>query len=268
MSSANNPIPPDREEFENPLDVLPFVEKAKAARKFLNTRRAILAGERLYNLTQSEIKPRGLLGPWAFNAAKSIVVSIPGIVVGGCIAVVWPLATSGAHDPLQEKIGSALAPLMGPIALLMAVYAMAYACLPTGYVTKKNWKAAQRKYLFLDGAYGFWPQFFIALSTALVRVPAVVANRRTLADDMQGIGLELLSVGLLWQCYAAYKIKAKLTEYDYLRDRPEMFAAILGPSTLKYYLLMGFALPIVLLGLFAILLLIEIGLPMLVHHLL
>lgn len=49
MSSADNPTPPDREEFENPLDVIPIIEKTKDSWKFLNTRKAVMEGGLLYS---------------------------------------------------------------------------------------------------------------------------------------------------------------------------------------------------------------------------
>jgi hypothetical protein len=60
MDRLNVPPSSSKDEFENPLDQLPFVKKAKDFRPFLNTRRAILDGEKLYNLTQSQIKARSL----------------------------------------------------------------------------------------------------------------------------------------------------------------------------------------------------------------
>jgi len=174
MPAESAPQAPPTKNFESPLDFLPLVKTIKEAKKFLSTRKAVLAGEPLYNLTQDEIKARDLMGPWAFNATQSLIDSIPGLIISGCI---WIIFSKTAHslpkgaDPLQQQIADWLKPLMAPFTLLAIVWVISIACIPRGFYTKENLHAAQRKYLYLDGAYGFYPQLGLATFLAFFSVP-------------------------------------------------------------------------------------------------
>jgi hypothetical protein len=268
MANSNVPPPSNQEDFENPLEELPFVKKVKDIRPFLNTREAILEGEKLYNLSQGQIKERGLLGPWAFNAVQSTIDSLPGIVVGACITLLWPFAKeTPALDPLAAKILSSLSPLLGPFTLLLVVYVIAYTCLPPGFETKPNWKAAQRKYLYLDAAHGFWCQFFLALAIALAGVPQAAAAKSDLAFLMKGIGGLALLACFVWATLIGWRIKTKLFDIDYLTDRPAMFVPVIYPSEYKYWTFAGLGVVAVVYGLQFAVRIISIGLANLIHQL-
>jgi hypothetical protein len=122
MSSAPMPGPSDHKKFANPPDVIPIVKKTHGVRKFFATRRAILAGKQLYLCAQQEIRDRGLMGPWAFDAAKSIVAAAPGILMSLIFLsrtdplAALAIAISGV-DPLQDRIEGWLSPLMGSLTL-------------------------------------------------------------------------------------------------------------------------------------------------------
>jgi hypothetical protein len=277
------PSAADQEEFEDS----PLVEKIRALRKFVNTRRAVLANEPLSNFTKRELEKRGLLGHWAFNGIQSLVDSIPGILVAVCMAAAWPGVTAtteplqdvlgpstspliGPHtDLLRDKIATVLAPISGPLSFMIIVYVVAYACLPSKYLTIRNWKAAQRRYLYSDAAYGLWPQFFFALSIGLLQVPANVASTNRRAAVVLLTGKILFWSSLLWsQLYTVWRVQADLFYYDYLTPRPEKFGAIRGPSMLKFFGLLWIALPIALNTLSAILDLVATGIAKLLHFLL
>lgn len=279
------PSPSDREDFENPLDIIPLVEKTKAIKKFLSTRKAILANERLSNLSQKDLKERGLLGPWAFNAAQSVIDSIPAMFVAGYISLVWPTArvpmnpletvldpnsaslANPLSDPLKDKIVATLAPLAGPLSFLVIVYVVAYACLPSKYLTKRNWRAAQRRYLYSDGAHNLWTQFLFALAIALLQVPATEAAKHRGAAAMLLSGKILFCVSFLWvSLYTTWRVQADLFYYDYLSDRPEKYGSIRGPSMFKFFGLTCIALPIALNVLAGVFDLIATGLAELLHH--
>ena len=131
---------------------------------------------------------------------------------------------------------------------MAVVFMIAYACLPPEYVTKQNWKAAQRKYLYADGAYGLWPQLILASCIAIFSLEPF-ASRNDLVAAAIGLVAIVFLVTLFWQgIITGGKIRADLFEYDYVHNRPQMFA-FSYPPTIKFFALTAFALPFVIAGL-------------------
>jgi hypothetical protein len=58
---SSEPKPTGLKDYENPVDVIPVVKKIKDIRKFVATREAILAGEKLYLLKQSDLTAREMM---------------------------------------------------------------------------------------------------------------------------------------------------------------------------------------------------------------
>jgi hypothetical protein len=246
MSSAPSPDHPSgQKKFEDPLEVIPVIKKLNEARKFIETRKAILEGEPLYLSTQAQLKERGYLGPWAFNAVQSLIDSIPGMLVSAALWVLF--ATEAAElpktvDPVMVKMLSLLSPLTGPFTLLVLAYGAAVGSLPEGYTSKANLHAGARKYLYFDAAYGLWPQLFLATCIALTSI-SKSDPPPTVVIAVGGLGLV---VSIVWQgVVTAWKVKEELFQFDYLADRPTMFVVLQAPR-FKFYVVTAFVLPIVI----------------------
>ncbi len=246
MSSEPVPEPSGKNEYDSPTGMFPVFQKLTDIKKFFITRRAIINGECLYKRTRDELSSQGFMGPWAFNTMQSVLCSIPGMITA---AVTWLFATENSTvaaaisaDPVQQRLYSVLSPLQPPFTLLLVVYAFAYCCLPTGYVTMTNWRAAQRKYLYFDASYAIWPQLIMASCIAII--PLGVLENSVCRILALLAGITFIGAFGLQAVVSAWKIREEMFEYDYLAGRPEMFGLLRDRSYFKFYVLGGFALPI------------------------
>lgn len=237
MASAPQPQPSKKNDYSSELELFAVVKKIEDLKKFFVTRAAILEGEPLYLKKKSELQSGAYMSPWTFNTMQSLICSIPGILIA---PITWLFAQANSAsvappDPVQENIYSVLKPLQPPFTLLLIVYVLAYCCLPQGYVSVASWRAAQRKYLYLDAAYGVWPQFLMALCIAL----APLATAKYTAIATFGLLAALGFFGaVIWQVIVTEtKVKAELFEYDYVANRPEMFGLLEGRPFFKFHVI-------------------------------
>lgn len=250
MASAPNTPPPSPDSgFESASEIFPIKKKLEEARKFLRTRSAIINGDRLYDNTKGELESLAVMGPWKFNLMQSTICALPGMMI---VALGWvvghPLLPVKAPlgDPLQQKIYGVLEPLGPPFVLLFSVYLVAYCCLPSGFVTKHNWNAAKRKYLYLDATFGIWPQFILASSLAVLQMAVVHPQSQPSVVSGELASLTFF-VTLIWQGFVtAFKVREGMFDYDYIPERETMFASLLERPMLKFYLLLALGLPIVI----------------------
>jgi hypothetical protein len=247
MSSAPLPQSSGEKKFENSLEVIPLIKKLNEVRKFFKTRTAILRGEPLYLSSQDELKAQGYMGPWAFNVAQTLIDSLPGMMMSAALWVFFAVEETVqpvVADPVQAKLASWLSPLKGPLTLLTLVYAIAIAALPPGYLNRANWKAAARKYLYLDGAHGFWSQLLLASSIALLSIPSPALALDPGAQAIATVGLLGFVICFFWQgIITAWRIRSDMFEFDYLKDRPQMFSVVETPLT-KFIVITGLGLPV------------------------
>lgn len=252
MSSAPLPQPSKRDEYDSPAGLFSVISTVADLKKFFATRKAVLEGEALYLRTKAELSSQKFMGPWHFNTMQSVLCSIPGMTIGfivGLFVSQKAVVESASGDPVQQKIFSVLSPLQAPFTLLLVVYAIAFCCLPSGYVSAINWRAAQRKYLYLDASYGIWPQFALATCIAIIPLGAVKNQFASLLALFAGL---VLLGAALWQVLVTgNKIRQDLFEYDYLADRPQMFGMLEGRPFFKFYVVGAVAIPLAVLFLAA-----------------
>ncbi len=177
---------------------------------------------------------------------QSTICSVPGVCATAVAWVFWGTSmyhatVSASNDALEASIESSLKPIIPPFTLFLVAYLTAFAYLPSGCNTLANWTASTRKFLYLDGALGFWPQFVMATCIALIEI---LPGERT----QSGIAL-LLFVGSvlsflvagLWQAFVTgLRYRNEMIDYDYI-PRPEMFQIFEEPSQLKITMVGGFA---------------------------
>lgn len=226
---------PEKQEFESPTTIFSFFGELKDIKNFFRTRNEILGGSKLYNFGSSELSARQVMGPWKFNTVQSLICSIPGTIIAGVMWVLPPahsIADNPALDPVQAQILSVLKPFVPPFTLLLLVYSVAYCSLPLGAVTLPNWRAAQRKYLYLDGAYGLKTQFLLSLCLTLM---SLVRYDQPALVMVGGIAVLVFWGAYFWQgIVTGWKIRDGLFEYDYF-PKGEMLTALDVPSFGKFY---------------------------------
>jgi hypothetical protein len=267
MSDSIGPQLPTVENFESPSSLFSPLENLKDIKNFFRTRKAVLAGEKLYNMGSVALSDLGLMGPWKFNITQSLLCSIPGSLVAAIIWLIPPahgLVTTPILDPVQAKCLSVLQPFVPPFTLLLIVFSVAYCSLPTGLETKKNWKAAQRKYLYLDAAYGVFLQLALSLCFALLQLAAYDSVALKIVAN---VAMLVYLVSFFWQgTVTGWKIREELFNYDYI-DKPEMFATLDEPPLFKFYVLLVFAVTAIAWLMSVGLAGLTYGVSVLIHHL-
>jgi hypothetical protein len=159
----------------------------KDARKFWGTRRAVLRNRSLWDYKAEELLSAGYLGPWKFNLFQTAAAGGLAAVVGKLLDLVSP-APEAIHTPLLgdpelDRLFFAamdwLEPFTIPTLLTAFVFLMGWGSLKAKDSTPQRRKRARAAYLYLDAAYGFWSQLFLAL---FVTVASSNLSLRKLGD--------------------------------------------------------------------------------------
>ena len=95
---ANAQPEPPVEYFKNLLRWGDWVK----VRQYFQTRRAVLDGENLVDLSIEQIQVRGFMGPLTFNMWQTTLAAVPGIAVGWLVAVLF---ANHAEQPLVNMPG-------------------------------------------------------------------------------------------------------------------------------------------------------------------
>jgi hypothetical protein len=150
------------------------VQLREGGESFWKTKEAILRGEKLYAWPNSDIKENGYLMPWRFNAIECGIT-------GGLASITTTslnFIASATQDQTDKKVlliddkftgffikvVSWLSPFIAPLFLTCAVFIIAWGTLRRADKTLEKRKTARRAYLYFDGAYGLYPQLFLAFS--------------------------------------------------------------------------------------------------------
>lgn len=151
-------------------------------RRYLRSRRAILNGEKLFDLSREELRTRDLMAPLKLNVYKMALAALP------ATAIVW-LISCVEQSELKASIGLArMAPdfwsamlvqwqvmrtiqqvavaLLFPAAFLLFGLVVSWACLYRLDSTRETRRRCRRAFLYFDAAYGLLPQMLF--TTALI----------------------------------------------------------------------------------------------------
>ena len=253
------------------MDAIPLIKKFKEVKKFIKTRRAILQAEPLYLRSQDELKSGGYMGPWAFNAAQSLIDSIPGMIISVLLWVFFASETPRLltlADPITTKIAAWISPLKGPFTLLALVYVVGFASVPAGYMSRRALHAVARKYLYFDAALGLWAQLSLATCLALLSIPPTTVLLHPAARYISEAGAGGLLITVVWQgIITGGKIRLELFEFDYLDKEEGLFGSIVEAPLVKFFALTTFLLPFVIAAINWIFSIITLGLTNIVHML-
>lgn len=255
--------------FEDYSEIFSGIKKKwTLLRTFWNTRKAVLAGEPLYNLNNTELRSRRFMGPWAFGLTKSIA---PVGIYAPVIAASISLISSAAYQDPVSRLGSTIlmfcSPIIIPLSLLCLVFATAFASLPRGFVNRANWSAAQRKYLYVNGSYGLWPQLLLALGTPIL-VRSFSASSPDKSGMLFGLAAMPLGIGTIWEGLLWYRIQRSMFEYDYLQEDSSMFSSLREAPFIKFYAVSAMVVPWISVAIFvAILSIANVAAKLVVHFL-
>lgn len=206
MSPSPQPGLPEAPQFESARDVVPLLDKLKDLKVFWRTRQAILNGESLHELTKDELKQRELMGPLKFNIFQSAISALPSVFIAAGIRF---FEKQPATPPLFENLPEfeavygSLEPFVIPFVLLLVSFAVGLTLnqdrSPASALRVQR-RRLGRHYLYLDAAYGLYPQALAALYptlSAAFQYPSVlmawqaVITFRLLPSDLYARGESL-----------------------------------------------------------------------------
>ena len=165
-------------------DVIPIkkdiLDRFTIFSKFLRTRRQVLTGCRIWDLSKEQLKVRNLMNPWPFKLYQTVISAAPTIILGGIFAFLFQIKQpemfsvpelDDFHQQVHnffQKTMNFINPFLLPISLAFSCYAAARGSLLKKDLSKHNLKKAQRAYLYFDGAFGFWIQMIISSFGAIL----------------------------------------------------------------------------------------------------
>jgi hypothetical protein len=155
------------DEVEGPSELFEPLQKIKEVAQFWRTRSAILNGDPIYDYGKKRLENEKLLGPWQFNLIESTIAGLPALIIPFCSHVIAHLQGISASKPLTEPdniLSEVLQSFSVPFILMLMAYVVGRACLRKRDGTTMARRRAGRVFLYLDGAYGFYPQ--LALTAA------------------------------------------------------------------------------------------------------
>jgi hypothetical protein len=237
-----------------------FSEKLKVWNDFWRTRKAVLRNLEVAKFSKQDLLDKGLLNPWKFNLIQSGFATLPAIMVGRVLSTFAPSPGEQqpidpslefvpkvwtAAQPMISSIYAFLWPLVLPFVLFMVARMMAWGSLKKVDSNPLVRKSATGAYLYLDGAFGFYPQMVSTLGLVI----ATAHLSTTIAD----IGFVLFGVGAVWQgLLSRWILVRKLFDFNgyskqfkwfwMIRDKGRNF----GPWN-KYIFALGYAVPIAVL---------------------
>jgi hypothetical protein len=196
-------------------------EKWKPLQRFWRTRQAILKGQLLRHPDTYKTSGGEILSPWKFNGGQSLASVLTAKVALAILGVLitLPKAAPMDQDPRAAYLSATLssiyewlAVLAPPFAVAVIARVVAWATLKTGDLVATKKRAAAQRFLYLDGALGFWPQALLAFSYGLAiqlepLTQTGAAYQTELSQpvltgplDLLALGTALLfAIGVVWQ---------------------------------------------------------------------
>lgn len=142
--------------------------------KFQNTRRAVLSGKPLYELSLEERQKNDYLDALQFNIQESLFAALPTVVIIKALNWIFenskaPIAgeTQKFFEVFQGICGG-LTAFIAPIIFTFLASFLARASLKKVDSTPEKINRAKKAYLYLDGACGLYFQSSLSLSSSLV----------------------------------------------------------------------------------------------------
>jgi hypothetical protein len=180
-------------------------------RSFWSTRRAILRGESLWDYEPSRLAENKYFGPWQFNAVQSAIAGSVAATSTKLLNLILPKAGTPEPKHFQDdpEFATLLETALGwiepfglPVFLTVLVFLMGWGSLKKEHSTPSSRARSRVAYLYLDGAYGFWSQLFLAFFIAAVSSELPARFAASFSTSVIIWPLRLLFLMLIaWQIY-------------------------------------------------------------------
>jgi hypothetical protein len=157
-------------------DVVPMLENLFRFPKYFRTRRLILRGVPLWDLTASDVARAGLMKPWNFNLYESAFAAAPAALIAFLAHFGGSTALDKDGGALSGQVLTQATSLATPIALGVAAFASAHFSCPSETDDRATNLRARYAYWYLDGAFGLVSQATISLLIALSALILVTDN--------------------------------------------------------------------------------------------
>ena len=146
-----------------------YGDKVAFVRKFWRTRKAILAGEPLWDLSPTQLRAANHYSGARFNLAESALAAAPGVIAGRFIDLLLPdPQVLTPVEKVQATISNTAYSAIVPFVLLIAARTIARATFRKGEGTPAQFERAKRAYLYLEGARSFIPELVISTAAAIL----------------------------------------------------------------------------------------------------
>jgi hypothetical protein len=160
----------EEDKFEGASELFEPVKKFRELRKFWRTRSAILGGDPLYDYSKQKLDADGFLGPWQFNLTQSTIAGLPALIIPFCARLLVRIV-GGANSEDAAEAGNKVSEIFNSFALPFILMLTAYVVGRAGLWKPDSTNAAKERvsriFLYLDGAYGFYPQIAITAAFTL-----------------------------------------------------------------------------------------------------
>lgn len=138
--------------------------------KFWTTRRMVMRGLDIAGQPKEMLDSAGLLSSWKFNITESALASIPALFLKKILDFFYSSPKLGGLDDKVNSVFSWLWPIAVPFILFFVVRIVAWGSLKNKDSTQDGKRRARNGYLYLDGAYSFFPQIILSIAVVLTSV--------------------------------------------------------------------------------------------------
>ena len=249
----SQPVKPD--DVEEPTELFEWFNKVQDVLKFWKTRDAILGGEPVYEYDRRQLSESGYLGPWHFNLTQSTLSGLPALLIPLILRILHLSKTTPAQDDLLDEILQ----LFGiPFILMLTAYVVGRASLWKRDATKAAKRHAAHVFLYLDGAYGFYPQLAATAVFSLALAASDASDLQAVLRFASWVGIWQLIVSmktipneLFWALgYSSHPDRKSITLFQEGAFRPAkpVVAKEGDPPKWKYRLCVLFVLPMIVIA--------------------
>ena len=146
-------------EADKPSEIFEPLEFLHKIKSFWKTRTAILNKVPLYDYSSPQLVQQNFMGAWKFNLAQSTIAALPGTTYASLRGF---FLEQNSSKSMAERLFEISHPILIPFVLTATAYIVGRLSLRPEDLTRNKRKRASRIFLYLDGAYGFYPQLLMS----------------------------------------------------------------------------------------------------------
>jgi hypothetical protein len=206
-------------------------DKVTKWKRFRRTRRYVIKGEKLFDLTGEKLSKLKVMGPWTFNIYETVLVAIPSQILAKVVNFFSPYedtllpipessslyekATIQEINKLAPSVESFFTPLIAPTILLAISSIIGWACLRKEDSTKQSRRRCRNAYLYYDGTYGLLPQTMLSFALTIL----IISGQRNVENNFfYLISILFLLVAIIYQLNLIYskipQLLFQLNDYE------------------------------------------------------